>query len=159
MQNKMKQPRQTHDTPETPRSCDDEFKREAVALMETGHPVGRLAREIDVKASMLSEWKRKFESSAGSGAPAPSGLGCLQEENRSLRADVVRLRQRGHFNKRSASSPRLLSRPSTTKPKTRRPLCPKKRSEQTTRCNLTPAVRSRMPAGCAENECLSAEIL
>jgi transposase-like protein len=97
MQNKIKQPRKTHDTPEARRSFDDEFKQQAVVLMETGHPAGRLARELEVKASMLSEWKRKFETSAGSGAAAPSGLGCLHEENRSLRADVVRLRQRGDF--------------------------------------------------------------
>ncbi len=56
----MKQPQQTHGTPETRRSFDDEFKRQAVALMETGRPVRHLARELEVKASMLYEWKRKF---------------------------------------------------------------------------------------------------
>jgi hypothetical protein len=59
----MKQPQQTHGTPETRRSFDDEFKRQAVALMETGRPVRHLARELEVKASMLYEWKRKFGSS------------------------------------------------------------------------------------------------
>ena len=44
----MKQPQQTHGTPETRRSFDDEFKRQAVALMETGRPVRHLARELEV---------------------------------------------------------------------------------------------------------------
>jgi transposase-like protein len=80
----MKQPEQTHDTPETRRSFDDGFKRQAVALMETGRPVRHLARELEVKASMLYEWRRKFGSSVNSSTPAPADIGALQEENLSL---------------------------------------------------------------------------
>ena len=106
MQTKVKQPQQTHGTPETRRSFDDEFKRQAVALMESGRPVRHLARELEVKASMLYEWKRKFGSSVSSTAPAPSDIGSLQEENRLLKDEVARLRQREEIlKKRSASSP------------------------------------------------------
>jgi transposase len=90
----MKQPQQTHGTPETRRSFDDEFKRQAVALMETGRPVRHLAKELEVKARMLYEWKRKFGASVSSTTPAPTDLGSLQEESRSLKAEVARLRQR-----------------------------------------------------------------
>jgi hypothetical protein len=61
--------------------------------MKTGRPVRHLAKELEVKASMLSEWKRKFGSSVNSSTPAPSDLGSLQEENLSLKAEVARLRQ------------------------------------------------------------------
>jgi transposase-like protein len=102
----MKQPQQTHGTPETRRSFDDEFKRQAVALMETGRPVRHLAKELEVKARMLYEWKRKFGASVSSTTPAPTDLGSLQEESRSLKAEVARLRQREDIlKKRSASSP------------------------------------------------------
>jgi transposase len=102
----MKQPQQTHDTPETRRSFDGEFKRQAVALMETWRPVRHLARELEVKASMLYEWKRKFGSSVNSSTPAPADIGALQEENLSLKAEVARLRQREEIlKKRSAPSP------------------------------------------------------
>jgi transposase-like protein len=74
--------------------------------METGRPVRHLARELEVKASMLYEWKRKFGSSVSSTVAAPTDLGSLQEENRALKAEVARLRQREEIlKKRSASSP------------------------------------------------------
>jgi transposase-like protein len=71
IQTKMKQPKQTHGAPETRRSFDDEFKRHAVGLVETGRAVRHLARELEVKDSMLYEWKRKFGSAVSSTAPAP----------------------------------------------------------------------------------------
>jgi transposase-like protein len=107
----MKQPQQTHGTPETRRSFDDEFKRQAVALMETGRPVRHLARELEVKASMLYEWKRKFGSSVSSSTPAPTDLGSLQEENRSLKAEVARLRQREDILKKTLG---ILSEPGSS---------------------------------------------
>ena len=107
----MKQSQQTHGTPETRRSFDDEFKRQAVALMETGRPVRHLARELEVKDSMLSEWKSKFGSSVNSTAPAPTDLGSLQEENRSLKAEVARLRQREEILKKTLG---ILSEPGSS---------------------------------------------
>ncbi len=86
------------DTPETRRSFDDEFKRQAVALMETGRPVRHLARELEVKASMLYEWKCKCGSSVNSMAPASPGIGSIQEENLSLKPEGARLRN--HFKER-----------------------------------------------------------
>jgi hypothetical protein len=62
--------------------------------MEAGRPGRRLAREHEVKATMLHEWKRKFGSSVRSTAPAPTDLGSLPEENRSLKSEVARIRQR-----------------------------------------------------------------
>ncbi len=47
--------------------------------METGRPVRHLAGELEVKASMLYEWKRKFGSSVSSSTPAPADIGALQE--------------------------------------------------------------------------------
>ena len=90
----MKQPPQTDCTSQTRRSFDDEFKRQAIALMEAGRPVPHLARELEVTASMLDAWKCKFGSSVSPSTPGPSDLGSLQEENRSLKAELARPRHR-----------------------------------------------------------------
>ena len=90
----MKQPQQINCTPQTRRSFDDEFKRQSVALTESGRPVRHLARELEVTASMLCAWKRKSGSSLNPSTPASSDLGFLQEKDLSLRAVFARLRQR-----------------------------------------------------------------
>ncbi len=56
MHTKVKQPQQTYCTPETRRSFDDEFKRQAIALMETGRPGRHLARELEITSACPSRW-------------------------------------------------------------------------------------------------------
>jgi hypothetical protein len=76
--------------------------------MEAGRPGRRLAREHEVKATMLHEWKRKFGSSVRSTAPAPTDLGSLPEENRSLKSEVARIRQREEILKNARHPPRTM---------------------------------------------------
>lgn len=108
---KMKQTRQAAEAPVPRRSFDEVFKRHAVALMEGGRPVAQLSRELEVSPYSLYEWKRKFGQVVAATAPAPSDLGALQEENRSLKVEVERLRQREDILKKTLG---ILSEPATS---------------------------------------------
>ena len=107
----MKQTRQELVNGETRRSFDEEFKRHAIQLIEGGRAVAKVARELDVKPSMLYEWKRKFGQPSQQRVAAPADLGTLQEENRELRAEVDRLRQREHILKKTLG---ILSEPGSS---------------------------------------------
>jgi transposase len=108
MQMKMKQTRKEPGAPDTRRSFDETFKRHAVALIEGGRAVSQVARELEVSPYSLYEWKRKFGRSVKTLTPAPSDLGALQDENRSLKAEVERLRQREEILKKTLG---ILSEP------------------------------------------------
>jgi transposase len=90
------------------RSFDEAFKRRAVALIESGRAVAQLSRELEVSPFSLYEWKRKFGQAVKTTAPAPSDVAELQEENRSLKAEVERLRQREEILKKTLG---ILSEP------------------------------------------------
>jgi transposase len=56
---------------ETRRSFTDEFKQEAVALLESsGRPLGQIATELGIQPSVLRNWRRRFTGPGG--APRPS---------------------------------------------------------------------------------------
>lgn len=46
---------------ETRRKFTREFKVAAVKRLQSGYPVGRLARELEVNANQLHLWRRQFE--------------------------------------------------------------------------------------------------
>ena len=95
--------------PQSPRrSFDEAFKRRAVALIESGRAVAQLSRELEVSPFSLYEWKRKFGQPVQVPAPPPANLAELQEENRSLKAEVERLRQREEILKKTLG---ILSEP------------------------------------------------
>ena len=105
---KMKQTRNESAEPGPRRSFDEAFKRHAVGLIEGGRPVAQVARELEVSPYSLYEWKRKFGQAVGATAPAPASIGALQDENRSLKAEVGRLRQREEILKKTLG---ILSEP------------------------------------------------
>lgn len=85
------------------RKFDPEFKREAVRLWEerraTGVPIGRVARELGLRANMLREWTTQLAAE-----PAAAGLGeSPAEELRRLRRENVVLRQEAEFAKKAAA--------------------------------------------------------
>jgi transposase len=107
----VKQTRKNSEPNGPRRLFDEAFKRRAVALIESGRAVAQLSRELDVSPFSLYEWKRKFGQPVKVTAPAPSNVAELQEENRSLKAEVERLRQREEILKKTLG---ILSEPGTS---------------------------------------------
>lgn len=74
---------------------DEEFRREAVALLEAGRSATQLARELGISAWSLSQWKKRY----GTGAAAAAAPGRSPQSPRAgeaspvaLADEVVRLR-------------------------------------------------------------------
>ena len=70
----------------------DEFKREAVALLETsGRPLGQIARDLGVSTQALRSWRRAPESESGEREALRTHereeLRRLRDENRVLRQE------------------------------------------------------------------------
>ena len=58
------------------RSYDEQFKRDAVALLESGRKAAQLARDLGVSPWNLRDWKRRYgggvrRCAARDGHPAP----------------------------------------------------------------------------------------
>ena len=107
----VKQTRKNSEPNGPRRSFDEAFKRRAVALIESGRAVAQLSRELEVSPFSLYEWKRKYGQAVKATAPAPSDVAELQEENRALKAEVERLRQREEILKKTLG---ILSEPGTS---------------------------------------------
>ena len=105
----VKQTRKNSEPNGPRRSFDEAFKRRAVALIESGRAVAQLSRELEVSPFSLYEWKRKYGQTVT--APVPSDVAELQEENRALKAEVERLRQREEILKKTLG---ILSEPGTS---------------------------------------------
>jgi len=54
------------------RKYDEQFKRDAVALLETGRSGTQLARELGISQWNLRDWKRLFGSGGDRAAAAPA---------------------------------------------------------------------------------------
>jgi transposase len=54
---------------------DQEFRREALALLKAGRSNTQLARELGVSAWTLTRWKREARDGAGGGAAGQAGPG------------------------------------------------------------------------------------
>ena len=61
----------------TRRKFTREFKLAAVKRLQSGYPVGRVARELEVNPNQLHSWKRQFEERPNS---AFSGEGRRRQE-------------------------------------------------------------------------------
>jgi transposase len=85
------------------RRFDDEFRREAVRLAESGTvPISQVARELGVHLETLRNWRRKARA-AGAGAEAPSTVPSLEEENRRLRRENARLLEEREILKKATA--------------------------------------------------------
>lgn len=51
-------------TPNQRRTYDEQFKRDAVALLESGRKAAQLARDLGISAWNLRDWKRLYGSGA-----------------------------------------------------------------------------------------------
>ena len=85
------------------RKFDPEFKQQAVRLWEerrkAGVPIGRVARELGLRANQLREWAEQATA-----APAAEHLGeAPAAELRRLRRENARLREEVEFAKKAAA--------------------------------------------------------
>lgn len=80
----------------TRRSFTDEFKREAVALLEgSGRPLEHVARELGLQASVLRNWRRVAQGQpprSRSGGPATLGPAMPAKPDEQT-AEIARLRR------------------------------------------------------------------
>ncbi len=90
----------------TPRkSYTEEFKREAVALVEKTGNRSQVARDLGIHLSLLKKWREKLKSNPdrpfpGKGNPQNEELAQLKRENARLKEEVEILKKAvGIFSK------------------------------------------------------------
>ena len=82
-----------------PRTYSEEFRREAVRLVESGKPVKQVARELGISAGVLRQWRQQLSLPDSRVASGPR----LAEENRRLRAENARLKEEREILKKAAA--------------------------------------------------------
>lgn len=79
---------------------DEAFKRDAVALLESGRPLKKLAAELGVCPVTLRGWRERFSTTTAS-KPSPQTLEAAQMEVRQLRQEVADLRRQREILKKT----------------------------------------------------------
>jgi transposase len=94
----------------TRRFFTDEFKREAVALLESsGRPLEHIAKELGIQPSMLRTWRRRVSGPGGPAqlsskqAPAPLAAGDQSAEIARLKRELDRVRMERDILKKTVS--------------------------------------------------------
>lgn len=95
----------------TRRFFTDEFKREAVALLESsGRPLEHVAKELGIQPSMLRTWRRRVSAGPGGPAelpskqaPAPLAAGDQSAEIARLKRELDRVRMERDILKKTVS--------------------------------------------------------
>lgn len=67
-----KDPLRPSSNPAKRRQYDEQFKRDAVALLETGRSATQLARELGISQWNLRDWKRLFGNGGPKAGSAPA---------------------------------------------------------------------------------------
>jgi len=94
----------------TRRTYTDEFKREAVQLLETsGKSTRQLERELGIGKTCLSRWKRELEVKGKQAFPGQGRVALEQERIRELEREVETLRQERDILKKAVA---IFSHPS-----------------------------------------------
>jgi transposase len=65
-------PQRSTSGPARRRQYDEQFKRDAVALLEAGRSATRLARELGISQWNLRDWKRLFGTGGSKAASSPA---------------------------------------------------------------------------------------
>lgn len=88
----------------TRRIFSAEFKREAAQLVVVrGVSVAQASRDLDVHATVLRRWVREFGSSGRDAFPGKGHLRPDDEELRSLRREVAKLKAERDILKKAAA--------------------------------------------------------
>lgn len=86
-----------------PRRFDEQFRREAVRLAESGTmPIADVARRLGVHLETLRNWRRKARATSG-GTEATTPVPSLEEENRQLRRENARLLEEREILKKATA--------------------------------------------------------
>jgi len=81
----------------------DEFKTQAVELLDTGKPVSQLAEELCISSNLLYNWRLSSQrAQTGGDGAGVQGEGAETEELRGLRREIVILRQENDILKKAA---------------------------------------------------------
>ena len=86
------------------RYFDETYKRHAVELtLSPGRTIKAIAKELGIAPGALYSWRKQFSSRIGLNGIAdhPRNFEESEEENRRLRAEVIRLREREIVLKKS----------------------------------------------------------
>lgn len=85
------------------RQYTDEFKAQAVELLQTGRPVTRLAEDLGISANLLYSWRQAAQDpQGGSGGPQAEGARDAADELRALRRELARLKVENDILKKAA---------------------------------------------------------
>jgi transposase len=83
---------------------DEEFRREAVRLVEAGdRPIKQVARELGVHVETLRSWRRQYGSEAEAGTERKGSTLSLEEENRRLRREMAILKEEREILKKATA--------------------------------------------------------
>jgi transposase len=82
----------------TRKSYTEEFKREAVALVEKSGNMSQVARDLGIHVSLLRKWQEKIKGNPdrpfpGKGNPQDEELSGLKKENARLKEEVEILKK------------------------------------------------------------------
>ena len=81
-----------------------EFKEEAVRLVaNSGRPLAQVARELGVHENTLHKWKAAMGAVSSHGAVPGQGSLTLAEENRRLRAELLRVKEERDILKKATA--------------------------------------------------------
>jgi|SRR5690606_11895552 len=85
------------------RKYSDEFKREAVALMENrgSRSIGQVASDIGVSKSLLYGWRERFKNLAEGKASNGQSVEDLRAENLHLKKELDRVQKERELLKKS----------------------------------------------------------
>lgn len=86
------------------RHYDETFKRHAVELsLRTDRTVKAVAEDLGLRVGVLYQWRMQYgpRPSGPSGLPGPRTLEEAEAENRQLRAELIRMREREIVLKKS----------------------------------------------------------
>jgi transposase len=88
----------------TRRTYTDEFKREAIRLLETsGKTARQLERELGIGKTCLSRWKRELEEKGKQAFPGQGHIPPEQEQIQKLERQVEILRQERDILKKAVA--------------------------------------------------------
>ena len=87
----------------TRRGYSQEFKREAVALLQAGGAVTEVARQLDVHPTMLRRWERKLTEDPATAFPGNGRRGTPPDEVAQLRKELAQVRAERDFLKKTAA--------------------------------------------------------
>jgi transposase len=85
-----------------PSKYTDEFRREAVRLLETGKPLKQVARDLGISVESLRSWRDRL-GKAAQAAARRGRVPLLEEENRRLKRENARLLEEREILKKATA--------------------------------------------------------